>query len=537
MPEDRTHPDVLARITADPQLALAVPLLPPEILHRAIAHFGLQDCGELLTLATPAQLTAVFDLDLWKADRAGSDEQFDASRFCEWLEVLVDAGPEIAADRVSKMDEALVVAGLSPQIRVFDPGVFEPVMEVSSADPVLNAGRERGVHAEIGGYLVVARKTDAWDVTVALLTALSEQHDGTFHRVMRGCRKLSNSGREIDGLDDLLRDDAQAHFDLSLSREQRRDRLGYLPPDQARAFVDSARRVSLTASAPPRDDVVFGAYQRALTVDESSPQAAAESDGVQTAEPSADAAPSAAAVIDVLREGGVLADAPRALLPGTDDVTEPVTPALHDYLRRWAESDAAGWVARNQELGFLANALVAGSSLQARPFTPREATDAVAATCNLGLDCWPHHWPAASTDGLVTVFQVGWTILHNEVSTIAAKQVIDALDGMQVSDRDVQFELRVLRRELRQQLRNGTPWRARRRLDVLAMLDLPAWAALTALFDECPVMLSNVSAPGDRRRLTVNPSEFRFIADAGHVTAVHAFLQSLPESFGGGQLA
>jgi hypothetical protein len=186
MPEDRTRPDVLARITADPQLALAVPLLPPEVLHLAIAHFGLQDCGELLTLATPAQLTAVFDLDLWKADRAGADEQFDASRFCEWLEVLVDAGPEIAADRVSKMDEALVVAGLSPRICVFDPGVFEPVMEVSSADPVLNAGRERGVHAEIGGYLVVAGKTDGWDVIVALLTALSEQHDGTFHRVMRG---------------------------------------------------------------------------------------------------------------------------------------------------------------------------------------------------------------------------------------------------------------------------------------------------------------------------------------------------------------
>jgi len=292
-------------------------------------------------------------------------------------------------------------------------------MEVSSADPILNAGRERGVHAEIGGYLVVAWKTDGWDVIVALLTALSEQHDGTFHRVMRGCRRLSDSGREIDGLDDLLSDAGQGRFDLSQSRERRRDRLGFLPPDQARAFVDSARRVSLTASSPPRDDVMFGAYQRALEADES-PQAAAESDGVQTAEPSADAAPSAAAVIDVLREGGALADAPRGLLPGTHDVTEPVTPALHDYLRRWAESDAAGWVTRNQELAFLANALVAGSSVQASPFTPREATDAAAATCNLALDCWPRQWPAASTHGLVTVCQVRWTLLHNGVSVVAA---------------------------------------------------------------------------------------------------------------------
>jgi hypothetical protein len=527
MPEDRTRSNVLARITADPQLALAVPHLPPEVLHLAIAHFGLQDCSELLTLATPAQLTAVFDLDLWKADRAGADEQFDASRFCEWLEVLVDAGPEIAADRVSKMDEALVVAGLSPQIKVFDSAVFSPVAEESGADPTLNAGRERGVHAEIGGYLVVARRTDGWDVIVSLLVALAEQHSGTFHRVMRGCRSLSDSGWEIDGLDNLLSDAGHRRFDLSQSREGRRTRLGFLPADQARAFLDSARRVSLTASAPPHDDFVFGAYQRALEVDESNPQAA-ESDSAQTAEPSADAAPSTAAVIDVLREGGVLADASRALLPGTHDVTEPVTPALHDYLRGWAESDAAGWVARNQELAFLANALVAGSSVQARPFTPREATDAIAATCNLGLDCWPRRWPAASTHDLVMVFRVGWTTLHNEVSVAAAKQVIHVLDGMQISDRDLQFELRALRRELRQQLRTGTPWRARRRLDVLATLDLPAWAALMALFDECPVMLSNVSASGDRQQLTVNPSEFRFIADAGNVAAVHAFLKSLP---------
>jgi len=285
--------------------------------------------------------------------------------------------------------------------------------------------------------------------------------------------------------------------------------------------------VSLTASAPPHDDFVFGAYQRALEVDESNPQAA-ESDSAQTAEPSADAAPSTAAVIDVLREGGVLADASRALLPGTHDVTEPVTPALHDYLRGWAESDAAGWVARNQELAFLANALVAGSSVQARPFTPREATDAIAATCNLGLDCWPRRWPAASTHGLVMVFRVGWTTLQNEVSVAAAKQVIHVLDGMQISDRDLQFELRALRRELRQQLRTGTPWRARRRLDVLATLDLPAWAALMALFDQCPVMLSNVSHADMKHAHTVNPEQFQFIATARDIDAIHAFLRSLP---------
>jgi hypothetical protein len=38
------------------------------VLHAVVTHCGLQDSGELLAMATPEQLAAVFDLDLWKAD-------------------------------------------------------------------------------------------------------------------------------------------------------------------------------------------------------------------------------------------------------------------------------------------------------------------------------------------------------------------------------------------------------------------------------------------------------------------------------------
>ena len=528
MSEDRIRPDVLARITEDSQLARAVPLLAPQVLHAVIARCGLQDCGELLALATPQQLSAVFDLDLWKAERAGADEQFDPARFCEWLEVLVEAGPAIAAGKLSAIDTALVVAGLTPQIAVFDPGVFEPVMEVSSADPVLNAGRERGVHAEIGGYVVVARRTDAWDAIVALLDALCEQHSGAFHRVMRGCRRLSDAGHEIDGLDNLLSNEGQELLDLSLSREQRRDRLGYLSADQARAFLDGARHVSLGGAEPPLADVVFAANQRSQAQeDETTP-----SGDTGLAEAAADMAPATAGVVTILRDAGVLADTPRALPAGVQDTAEPVDAALREFLRLNAEADPDGWSVRNQELAFLANALVAGCSVQGRAFTPSEAADAVAATCNLGLDCWPSPGVAAG-ETLVTVFKVGWARVHNDVSMFAAERLIEALDGIPSSDQDLQFDLRVLRRELHRQWQAGTPWRARGRLDVLATLDLPAWAAVTALLDECPVMLSNVCASGHERPHTVNPSDFRFIADGGHVAAIHAFLSSLPALFTG----
>jgi hypothetical protein len=530
MSEDR-H-DVLARITDDPQFARVVPLLQPEVLHAVIRHYGLHDCGELLALATPEQFADVFDLDLWKTDRAGADEQFDAARFCEWLEVLVDASPEIAGRRLAKMDAALIVAGLLPHVRVFDPAVFSPEVEPTGADAVSNAGRERGVHLELGGYIVVARKVDAWDAIVQSLLALDEHEPETFHRVMQGCRRLSDSAPEIDGLDNLVPEAEQQHLDLSQGREQRRDRLGFLAPQQARAFLDSARHVSLTMD-PPQGDLLFAAYLRSpTTMNESEMRSVTESAGAGGEHPG-DTESAVAGLSAVLQRAGVVADRPRALLPAALDEASSVHAALNQFLQRSAASGDAAWVARNQELAFLGNALLAGCSVLGRPFTRREAVDAVAATCNLGLEYWPTQWRASSNHDLVTVFQVGWTVLHREVTMMGAGQLLGALDNLQPIDRDLQLELYEFRRELQKQRHAGTPWQVRDRLDVLAALDLPAWAALTALFDQYPVMLANVAPPGNRRPHTVNLSDFRFIANAQHIRAIREFLLSLAELLAG----
>jgi hypothetical protein len=111
----------------------------------------------------------------------------------------------------------------------------------------------------------------------------------------------------------------------------------------------------------------------------------------------------------------------------------------------------------------------------------------------------------------------------------SAERLLDALDHIHSTDQDLQFGLQVLRRELRKQRQAGTPWRACERLEALSPLDLPTWAALTSLFDECPVMLSNVWSPAGRPQYTVNPADFHFIAERRHVAAIHAFLQSLTE--------
>ena len=81
---------LLQRLLDTPLLPQVVPRLSPDVLHRVIQNCGLEDCAEIVALATPGQLARVFDLDLWQPARAGLDDELDANRFGIWLEVLME---------------------------------------------------------------------------------------------------------------------------------------------------------------------------------------------------------------------------------------------------------------------------------------------------------------------------------------------------------------------------------------------------------------------------------------------------------------
>src|SRR6476660_396450 len=260
----------LARLLDTPFLARIVPHLPPETLHQLIRYRGLEACGELVTSATPAQLNSLLDLDLWRHAQPGRDEQFDVDRFGEWLEVLVDTGDSVAARTVAALDKPLVIVGLSRYLRVFDPGTFEPT-ESSDDQPMdrndkMNSETSGDVlECEVGGYLVRARRTDAWDAIITLLITLDIEHNHYFHALMQGCRRLSNSMPEIDGLDDLLMAPEQHLQDIAIERERRRSRHGYATPADARAFLQMARqpRAASAPTAPIAMSPIVTAYFRA----------------------------------------------------------------------------------------------------------------------------------------------------------------------------------------------------------------------------------------------------------------------------------
>jgi len=497
---------LLERVLSAPDVALVVPRLSSEVLHRVVQRCGLEDCGELLALATPEQLAGVLDLDVWRADQPGLDEQFDADRFGVWIETLVESGAGAAADIVARMDVDLVTAALAHHARVFDPAAVSPSMATD------------GLSCEVGGYLIVAMRTDSWDAIVAVLTALDAGHHDCFQRVMRACRQLSNSRPEIDGLDNLLPDREQAAFDLAFHRENRREQLGYVTPAQARAFLRMSRELHLQQDTPPSGNPVARAYFRAIE----------RTDVAETSGRSAPAVAAVGEVLAVLLEAGVLPQPPRALLEGSRGEA-PRNARIERHMQFLREADHLAYSNRTQELAYLANAIVAGCSLQARPFTAQEASDAAVATCNLGLENWPPHWLPAPSH-LVTVFQVGWTVLHEQVCMYAAEQLVGILADIRCDDHEIQAGLDVLRREMAAQWKAGAPWAARDALDVITALDMPAWAALLGLIDECPVIHAGLAASRNPRTRTVSASAFEFISENRQIASVREFMRTLPDT-------
>ena len=103
-------------------------------------------------------------------------------------------------------------------------------------------------------------------------------------------------------------------------------------------------------------------------------------------------------------------------------------------------------------------------------------------------------WTSRSADrflidhDLVSAFERGWAVLHEEVGMFAAGQLLIALSNLECSDADIQEGLNALSIELTRERDAGTPWQARHALDVIGMLDMPAWASVMGLLDECPVM-------------------------------------------------
>jgi hypothetical protein len=527
------------RLLESPELARIVPDLEPRVLQRIVRRWGLERAGGIVALATSEQLLRMFDVDLWQSDEPGGEERFDADRFSLWLEVLHEAGPSIAARKIAEMDFDFVTAALSEQVLVRD----EPVLRLDPVDDepaggadgaplggsgaLLGDALERGDAHEVGGYQVLARHRGSWDALLSLLVELDASHPDFFRRLMRRLVRVSTELLDDEDLGFLSGLGATLAGDVAAGREERREVEGYVTPVTAEAFLASARGLRFeTMPAPPPWDRVTTAWfrdaeRRARECGEGARRRAGESGTPLSSVPARDVA----GLLTILREVGARPEAvPRlgAGRGGSDRLAR-----IRACVRYLEEHDGALHARRMEELGYVGNVLVAGASFSGHRFRAAEAAGAAAAVCNLGLENWPRAWladgrsaPPADILGrhdLVTVFRVGWSVVHQGVGFPTARTLAEILSRLTSEDGGLHAHLARLRDGLRRQLEAGTPWRELDNLDVLLALDPPSWSVLVGLLDRCPVVPAAAS------------SGFEFIAENRQIEWVHEFLRSLPD--------
>jgi hypothetical protein len=416
---------LLTRILDQPQLVSVIQTLEPRVLGRVIDHIGLEDAGELVALATTQQLRAIFDDDLWRSERPGQDERFDADRFALWLEILLEAGHAFAADKLVELDEDLVTLGLARHLLVIDVDALAVTMSEDErgddADQIDKA-LESALAQEFEEFRIIARDPDHFDPIVAVLFELDRNHHAFLRRLLeRLCQLAAGEIEDNGGLYQVLTSDEMLAGDVAGAREDRRSEAGYIAPSSATAFLTLARttapEVVLAETGP---DAITRAYFRAYAGPAvSSPRAPVAR---SAAAPSADAgSPSARADLEeLLRAADVL---PAAPLPALGAASAPRT-LFQIALADLAASNPASHAERVRELGYLANVLVAGLEFDGRALRPLEAAAATLAACNLGLESQAAD-PARATRtltqlGAVKLFRLGWHRLHSQGSNVAS---------------------------------------------------------------------------------------------------------------------
>jgi hypothetical protein len=508
---------LLSRILETPELVSAVRALPAAALAKLIEHVGLEDAGDLVALATTEQLQLVFDEDLWKRERPGEDETFDADRFALWLEVMLETGEELTARKLTELPAELVTLALHRHILVINADE----LSVEMADPtrdftLMNKALDSCLYQEISEYQVISRRHDGWDTILAVLLALDRDHHDFLRRLLARCCAMSSDYiEESGGLYRVLSSEEMLETDLAADREDRRATQGYVAPSAALSLLRLARGTALEVLRTQARDPVTRAYFRELvrrTGTGRSPQVArapASHDQVARDQAARDQAAreqaardQAAPLVEVLRQAEVLPEtrSPLLLEGRSDAAPLPVGLLAHAIPRLQQEAPEAH-AARMEELAYLANVLIAGCSVGGRGFRPLEAAQVAVATVNLGLE---HLLEIASaergspeardrravevlaSEGADKLFLLGVQLLQQ--LALEAPRTLERLLGAAAPGD--QRRARALERgiaSVRSAVGSGKPWLARGVTELLeGAVEESDLSALRGLLDECP---------------------------------------------------
>jgi hypothetical protein len=522
----RNPRQLIHRILDQPNLVAAVQSLPPQALGKLIGHIGLEDAGELVALATTAQLEGVFDDDLWRSPSPGKDETFDADRFTLWLEVMLEAGEDFAAAKLAELPEDLVTLAFHKQVLVIN--IEEMAIGMSSRasenpvddDVQIEKALESCLAEELGEYRIISRHHESWDILFGLLVTLDRDHHAFLQRLLeRLCAMDAELVDDNGGLWRVLTSEESLESDVGADREDRRAEQGFLAPSSAAAFLTLARTSKLDdlVTSEQRDPIT-NAYFRHLG------EPTANRDGASSSpKGAAQASPTSAPsdLLVLLREADVLPPArTENLLAGISSSDDEAGADLFTATLRQLAGEAPDvHASRVREVAYLANVLAVGCSLSRRAMRPVEAARAAVATCNLGLartltgSKRPSPALALKRTPADKLFRIGWNVLFHEVVSAAAATAEQLLTRFAAPP-----DLKRAAAALRSAVAAGKPWLALRSLDLLEQpIGQQASSTLAALMDECPRLTTKGSARAQ--------APLDFIATEDQLQTARGFLQ------------
>lgn len=508
---------------------MQVQALPPPVLGELIGRVGLEDAGELVAFATTDQLAAVFDEDLWRSDRPGEDPHFDADRFLLWLEVMLEAGDAFVAEKLFELPTDLVTLAFVRHLLVLDMDALIAEMQGGGDDvDQVEKALSDCLSEELEEYRLIARRQDGWDNLLTAILALDRDHHDYLVKILESCAKMTAEYIEDNGgLYEVLTSEEMLEGDLAADREDRRAEAGHVAPSSAAAFLKLARRPAPDAS---ERDPLTRAYFRSLAVG-AAPKTSRSRAPESGAPPGRD-------LLLLLSETEVVEREPPRLLGGARDAAmQAAEPSLVGALRQLADSDSTGaFVARTEELAYVANVLASGCSFQGRKLRPVEAIRAAIATCSLGLeiaaDGARDDVDVLATRAVDGLFRLAWHRIQVDVIQKVAEAALRWLAARLETSDDAKALRRAAAR-LEARTSEGTPWRAAPEIETaLAHVEPEIVETLCGLIDECPTMRgalggARTQKPKTRRAAEGESEDLRFVSTLADIARIDEYLKQL----------
>ena len=412
MPDNRGK-SLVKRLLDNPRLPAYIAHLDTPTLGRLIRLVGIEDAQELMILATPEQMQDLVEIEAWTQERPGTEERFDPERLLDWIEIWDEIGPAFMTSRLAELGEEIAALMLARYVMVVD-------MEETGIIDVDGDGIT-GTADNFGRYAVLQKDESSWPEIIHLITQVwSEDADFLLGVLSRCC-----SSRDV-GIDGFGFTDPGETLDTDVAwdREVSRTRKGYVTPLNATLFLSETKNASMESLlVKVKWDTTTRAQLSRMTSRRSGAGARESTDSATPAGTTASPAPDD----DLWRELDDMMEAAQIIerSPARSLLLGPVATQrlyLKRALQELQQRNPAALEQRLDEIVYLANVLVSGSSIQGGAFTEAEAANAVYGTCNLGMEFCvteePFDTEAAMIDsflldepGLIKAFEIGYHLI------------------------------------------------------------------------------------------------------------------------------